>query len=238
MKKKIIVGIIIAIVAVAVIVAGVMAINIADRAKQEQQLIDEINALTQSDIMTEDIDMTIKTTGDFAVVETTIKEYLQEVKDKILELTSIYENETVINSMSVENLKEDGPEFTKTKEAITSTREAANKGIAELTTLLEESTMTARIEEKGLSTYYVEIFNKLMYEDDATIQELEEVRTELNNQNTAYISMLDKIDQIIALLSANPNAWRVTDSGEVEFSSQSVLNQYNDLVTELTETAE
>lgn len=237
-KKKVIIGAIIVFVAVAVILAVVMAIKVVDRVKQEQKLIAEVSNLTEMDIMSTDIDMTIKTTGDFAVVESTVKEYLQGAKDKVLELTNIYQNETVINALSVENLKNDGPEFKTTKEAITSTREKANSSMAELTTMFEENTMLAKIQEKGVSTYYVELYKTLMYEDEQTMQELEDVRTQLNEENTKYITMLDKIEQIITLLNKNPNSWRVNSNGEVEFSSQAILNQYNNLATELSSLAE
>lgn len=226
-NKKLIIGIVIA-----VIILGV-ALFFGYRFVQEQILIDEANKISSQDLLTTEIDMTIKTTGNYAVVEQTMKDYLKNVQDVMSKLKNTYEDETIINALTPENLKNDGPEFETTKSAVTKAREDVTNYANETTKFLDEENILSKIQDKNLSDYYVGIYKKIMYEDEQTMADMENAQKELNDANTKYLEMLDKIDQVITLLSENPNAWNVTDDGQVEFSSQSVLDQYNAYVTEI-----
>ena len=61
------------------------------------------------------IDMEIKTKGSYAVVEQTLKEYLNETLETSKKAPEIIKTEDIEKLMSFENIKNDGPEFTQNK---------------------------------------------------------------------------------------------------------------------------
>ena len=85
MKKKIIV--IVAILAL--IIVGVIGYFATLDLKQGVTLRKEVDTIGKLDITKDEIDMTIKTKGDYAVVEKTIKEYLNNYSINIKEAMNI-----------------------------------------------------------------------------------------------------------------------------------------------------
>lgn len=228
-KKSIIVTLLVIVIIAGLVIAGFFV----HRIMQEQKLVEEVNAINSLDLLTAEVDMTIKTTGDYAVVEQTMKDYMKSAQETMKNLNNIYLDETVVNSLSPDNLKNDGPAFENTKAAVTNAREKAATYAEEVNKYLDDEYIKSLIQDKGLSDYYIDLYNKLMFEDQDTMQDMENTQKELVDANGKYVNMLDKIEQVIALLSENPNAWNVTDDGQVEFYSQTVLDQYNAYVTEI-----
>ncbi len=88
MKKKIIV--IVAILAL--IIVGVIGYFATLDLKQGVTLRKEVDTIGKLDITKDEIDMTIKTKGDYAVVEKTIKEYLNNYSINIKEAMNIMQD--------------------------------------------------------------------------------------------------------------------------------------------------
>lgn len=225
-NKKVIIGVIIAIVVLVVIAVGAFGYY---RIQQENLLIEEVNAIVSSNILEDEIDMTIKSKGNYAKVEKTIKEYLNEYVSKVKKAEEIYMNKEVINALSAENCESDGPEFTKTKETVKTAKETANNYVNDLTNYLEKDTMLARIEEQNLSQYYVDLYAKLMYDDEETMKDLQEAKEEMIESNDDYVEMLGKIEEAMNLLSENKDSWKL-NNGRIEFTSISLLTKYNNIV--------
>ena len=67
--------------------------------------------------------MSIKTWGDYAVVERKIKAYLNEYAEGIQKVLKITNNEQFNSLLSVSNLKADGPNFSKSRSYIDENKE-------------------------------------------------------------------------------------------------------------------
>ena len=90
MNKKII-GITIAVIVVIIIIIG--AVLIIRDLRQDSILKDEIKRVSKLNIAKDQIDMNIKTKGDYGVIEKTIKEYLNEYSILVKKVTRVMENE-------------------------------------------------------------------------------------------------------------------------------------------------
>lgn len=229
MKNKSI-KIIIAVVVVLVILAavGVVGYDVA----QKQVLIQESNKIAEMDITTEEIDMTIKSSGRYAKIEKAEKEYMNEFAVTLKEAMAVFTDESITGSLSLANYKADGPEFTKTKAAIADAKTKTEELITKLASMTEEEKMMEKIKSvEGLSEKDYELYRNLMLDDD-TRKDLEEAKNTLEEAKVTFVSNLDTIAEVLNLLSENADKWTVTDTN-IMFSNASLLSQYNSLVSKL-----
>ena len=128
-----VVGIIIIIVIVVIIlIVGIIAIGIGlyHDFKQESELISEceqIKELTnEENLDTEKINEMLTrriSDGEYLQVEEALKEYLTARFQNITKISEILNNEKLENILTIDNYKNDGPEFVTTKEYIENTKQ-------------------------------------------------------------------------------------------------------------------
>lgn len=229
MKKK---SIIIAIIVVALVVIGVIGFIAMSDLMQGITLRNEVDKIGKADMIKDDIDMTIKTKGDYAVVEGTIKEYMNIYSVASKELAKILEDEQIAQVLTAENYKDDGPDFVKTKEYITKTRVAFNEKINLLIDMTSEEKMMEAIEEKGLKENFIDLYKELMLGNEIKT-DLQEIVNTLQESNTTINNILDTQEKIINMLIENKGKWQVNNDGEIEFESQKLVDQYNQFISSL-----
>ena len=129
MKKRFIITF--AVITALVLIAGVIAIGIGlyHDFKQESELISEckeIKKLTNAENLdAEKINemLTRKiSTGEYLKVEEALKEYLTARFQNITKISQILNDEKLEKILTIDNYKNDGPEFVTTKEYIENTK--------------------------------------------------------------------------------------------------------------------
>lgn len=228
MKKKIIIGIVVVILAI-VAVIGYFAVS---EVMQEKTLIKEINKIAESDITKDEIDMKIKTKGDYAVIETTIKEYMNTYSTNCKDIINIMNDKKMAEILTADNYKNDGPEFTTSKEYINNIRAEFNEKINVLIDMTSEEGMNEAIADKNLSEEFLELYNRLMLGDEMKV-DLQETVDGLKEANEGINHILDVQEKVINLLIANKEKWSINDHDEIEFETQKLVDQYNELITSL-----
>ena len=226
LKRKLIIagGVILSLI----IIVG--AIFLVRELNAEKILKEEVNKITNLDFTTDEIDMHIKTTKDYAVVEKTIKEFWNEYHTLAREIIELTNNDKLKNILSIENYELDGKEFVSTKEYITSTQEKIEENIQKIIELTSKESILNAIQGKGLSERYIELYNELMVdydiEDDIaeTVKELEDLQTHVDSVFAYY-------NKVIDFLVKNQNNWTINNE-KLEFTSESLANQYNELIKE------
>ncbi len=221
------------IVSVIIIIFTIITIYLVSKdIKQEDILKNEINnMINTSDISKDDYKSSIKTGGDYAIVEKTIKEYWQKYAKNFQELMEILDDKTLSNCLSADNYKNDGKEFTKTKEYIKSSKEKMNQKTATLSKMLSEDYIKKQIKEKHLDKYYNNLYEELMLKGTAkedftsATENLEKISDKINN-------ILSVEEEVINLLSNNQDKWNVGED-KIIFKDTDLLNQYNTLVAKL-----
>ena len=76
-NKKVLIGVIVAVVVVAIALVGGFVYNQQNKIKQENILKEEAEKLAKLDLTKDEIDMDIKTKGKYAIVEKTMKDYIR-----------------------------------------------------------------------------------------------------------------------------------------------------------------
>ena len=230
MKKKII--IIVAIIIVAIL--AIMGYFIFSDLKQEENLkteLSEISDLTNAetidtDAINERLDR-IVTTGDYAVVEDAFKTYLRENFDNILKITEILNDERITTLLTVENYKEDGKEFTESKNYIVTTRNELDRCKAKYAEFLTEEKAMSYINDKGLDSYYTDLYKQEFVGDIESSND-----GVVESSIDEIIAILNTSEKILNLLSENQNDWEI-EGENIVFSNDSLSNEYDELINSL-----
>ena len=111
MKKKTV--IIIFVVLLVIVLIGVGG-YFGYQKYQEYLLTREADKIGNLDILNDEVDMSIHTSGDYATVEETMKQYVKEYGEVSQTVISLIDDDTLKNLLTIERIQSDGPAFTET----------------------------------------------------------------------------------------------------------------------------
>ena len=231
--KKAIIGVVIAIVLVAVVGIGVLVVN--DFRQEDilrQEMLEFENLTRAENIDLDQIDQRIrelKTTGDYGVLEKAMKDYLADVVNTSVSIANIINDERIVNALTPENYTEDGPDFVQTKQFLEQAKSDIEQYKTEVLTLLTNEGAMSYIEDKNLDQYYIDLYKEIALSEDTAI---EESNTELEKSLDEMMKLLDVETQIINFLSENKDGWEIQGENIV-FSSEELQNQYNEYISQI-----
>ena len=162
--------------------------------------------------------------GEYGEVEDAAKSYLKEVIQLNLELIEMVNDGKMTKILSVENYKEDGKEFTNTKNYIKEAIEKLENLKKNYSDYMQEEKVMSYINKKNLDDYYVELYKTIMGES-----QYEEIETSINE----LISLLNKSNDIIDFLRENKDSWEI-ENGTILFETDELVSEYNTLVDSLS----
>ena len=231
--KKAIIGVIIAIIVVAIVGIGILVVN---DFKQEdilrQEMLEFENLTRAENIDLDQIDQRIrelKTTGDYGVLEKAMKDYLADVVNTSVSIANIINDERIVNALTPENYTEDGPDFVQTKQFLEQAKSDIEQYKTEVLTLLTNEGAMSYIEDKNLDQYYIDLYKEIALSEDTAI---EESNTELEKSLDEMMKLLDVETQIINFLSENKDGW-VIQGENIIFNNQTLQDQYNEYISQI-----
>lgn len=230
MKKKILITLVIIVVAIIAIIGCFLVFDFIQEGKLKQELytINEISNTEPLDINAIDEKLNnIVTKGDYAIVEDACKTYLRDCFDNILQITDTLNDEQLVNLLTPENYVEDGKEFTKSKEYIKGTRTSLEICKQKYTEFLTEEKAMSYINDKGLDEYYIDLY-KQEFVGDMSKASNGEVESSIDE----IVKILDISENVLNLLSENPNSWEMQGE-DIVFNKAKLLNEYNELIDQL-----
>ena len=231
--KKAIIGVVIAIVLVAVVGIGVLVVN--DFRQEDilrQEMLEFENLTRAENIDLDQIDQRIrelKTTGDYGVLEKAMKDYLADVVNTSVSIANIINDERIVNALTPENYTEDGPDFVQTKQFLEQAKSDIEQYKTEVLTLLTNEGAMSYIEDKNLDQYYIDLYKEIALSEDTAI---EESNAELESSLDEAMKILDVETQVINFLSENKDGWEMQGENIV-FSSEELQNQYNEYISQI-----
>ena len=231
MKKKILIVLLIIIVIALVGVGYFVFTDMMQEDKLKTEL-SELNDLVNAeninmDAVNEKLDRRI-TTGDYEKVEDAYKSYLRDNFDNSIQIANILNDEKITTLLTVENYESDGKDFTESKEYITNTRETLEECKAKYTEFLTEEKAMSYINDKGLDSYYTDLYKNEFIGDMSTAAQDTTVQTSIDE----VITILNTSEEVLNLLSENQNNWEI-DEENISFNNESLSNQYDELVNSL-----
>lgn len=227
-NKKVIIGVVVAII---IIVIALGFVYIKNNSQQSEILKQEVAKIVKLDLSKDEIDMEIKSTGNYGIVEKTIKEYLNESKIVMTEFVDLCNNSGLDKILSSENISSDGPEFTQSKKKIEEFKTSINENIEKYNKILDKENIENAINDKGVNDYYKNLYKDYML-DEQSSKNLEKTKTELQTSSEEINKLVSGIENIINFLSENKDDWKVT-GGKIQFNSQEKLKQYYNLLNSI-----
>ncbi len=231
MKKKFLIAILVIIV-IAFLVVGYFVISDMIQEDKLKTELAEINELSNAetidmDAINERLDRII-TTGDYAIVEGAFKTYLRENFDNSLQIAEILNDEKITTLLTAENYQEDGKDFTESKNYITTTREQLENCKTKYTEFLTEEKAMSYINDKGLDSYYTDLYKQEFVGDIETAGNDDTVENSIDE----IISILNTSEKVLNLLSENQDSWEMNGES-ILFNNENISNQYDELINSL-----
>ena len=192
----------------------------------------ETNILSKLSVTTDRYNRKLKTRGNYAIVEESIKDYLDDYAVLLQDAMAIISDDRLTTILSYNNYLEDGPEFKKSFTYLEQTKQDFNKKIDSLIKRSEEDTIKDYINDKTQEVYYRDLYNKLMLDSDRK-DEFFETKDLLIKTKTKVNNVLDVSYEVLNFLVVNKDSWKVED-GEIKFLTQDLYNQYMAYISKLT----
>ena len=231
MKKKILITLLIIIV---IALIGVGYFVFTDM-QQEEKLKTELTELSElsnaQEINIDEINNRldrIVTKGDYATVENAFKTYLRENFNNSIQIANILNDEKITTLLTVENYKEDGKDFIKSKDYITTTKTTLEDCKNKYTEFLTEEKAMSYINDKGLDSYYTDLYKEEFVGDMSSASQDTTVQDSIDE----IIKLLNTSEKVLNLLSENKNSWEL-DGENIVFDNQNLSNQYDELINSL-----
>ena len=230
-NKKTIIGIIIVVILIiGLIVASYLYSDF--NKKQLNLLTDETNTILKSDILTEGINLEIKSEKNYATVEKAIKEYLLKLKNIYSNIDETYNQINPNDIFSAKNIEDKN--FEEVDAILANYKEKGENSISEYKELTKEENISKNIKDKNITSrtdYYIDLYNTVMLSDVmkekyASIEnEIERKKDELNNK-------IEKLGKIEYFLKENNRYWSIKDD-KIQFNNVNKMTEYYNLLNKI-----
>ena len=231
MKKKILIVLLIIIV-IALVGVGYFVFSDMQQEDKLKTELSELNDLVNAenidmDAVNEKLDKRI-TTGDYEKVEDAYKSYLRDNFDNSIQIANILNDEKITTLLTVENYESDGKDFIESKEYITNTRTTLEECKNKYTEFLTEEKAMSYINDKGLDSYYTDLYKNEFIGD----MSLASKDTTVQDSIDEVITILNTSEEVLNLLSENQDSWEI-DGENISFNNESLSNEYDELINSL-----
>ena len=232
-NKKLIKKIIIGIVIVVVIIIGLIFFMAFKELQEEDILKQEIINYSNKDLSKDNYPIEVKTTGDRAYVEEAVKKYYKSLSDSVKTINSLLNDEELTNILTINSLRNDSPNYTKSHTLISDTKSKVTKELENISRLCEEDTIKNLIDKEKLSDseYYYDFYLNLMY-TEKDLENFKSTKEEMATLSNNLNEFLNKADEILTFLETNANYIEYTNT-DIYISDNNILNKYNNLIEEL-----
>ena len=232
-NKRVVIAIIVMIILIVGIIGGAYFFS-GFTNKQTKLLTDETNKILQADITTENIDLDVKSSKNYAVVEKAIKEYVSELKNIYVEMDELNKGINPNNIFTADNIED--KDLSEIDDIINEYKEKSQNVVTELESLLTEEKIAENINKRNISTrrdYYTELYNTIMSSDNMKKQ-YNTLEEKIKEEKSKLSEKLKQIDNISEFLKKNSDAWTIKD-GKIQFTNLNRMTEYYGLLNKLTD---
>ena len=195
---------------------------------QERLLNKAVNELASKNVVSTNFnDEKINTTGEYKIVAETIKEFLVKYSAQMKEVQNDLQQQQAIVStlLNESNYTNDAPNFENSLKTLSDAKIKFDTDIENIKLLTSEESIMKLIENKKLSSEYVELYKKYFF-SESTLKEMfaKDSSVLLNTKNTVD-NTYDVMANIFTFLVTNQGKWEVSN-GNVVFGDFSLMAQF------------
>lgn len=227
-KKKTIIMIL---VVVAILVLVALGGYFGYQKYQEYLLSRETDKIGNLDILNEQVDTKIYTTGNYAVVEKTMKNYISDYGKISQQVIQLVDDDTLKNLLTVERIEEDGKEFNDTLTYLNQKKAEIENVMNQMITMTSDQEIMNAIKKEKVPVSYQNLYRKMMLDSDIA-GALKQEQNDLIDTRENTIAFIDHYIQIFDFLKSNASSYTVSN-GQILFQNESLYQQYQSLINSL-----
>ena len=213
------------VVAIGIIYGG----RIINKAKLDRELENLVNSGSSSEKLE---NTTTVTSGEFAVVEETVKEYFKEYSNLRQQFMKRVNDSKLQSVLTPENYEQDGPEFTESIKYINTAKEEFNNIADELLNILSTENIETRIQDKDIGDYYKDLYKGYFIDNNDLSSTFQETYQDTLDDRTLMNNLYDNEIEILSFLTENKEHWEVLDN-KLTFDDQELANTFNNMKSNL-----
>ena len=198
---------------------------------QEYLLSRETDKIGNLDILKDQVDMEVYTTGDYAVVEKTMKNYIADYGKISQQVITLIDDDTLKNLLTVERIEQDGKEFHDTLTYLEKKKTDIENTMNQMITMTSDQEIMNAIKKEKVSVSYQILYRKMMLDSDIATA-LKQEQNNLIDTKEKTLVFIDNYIKIFEFLKANGSSYMVSD-GQILFQNESLYQQYQSLVSSL-----
>lgn len=203
-----------------ILISIIVGYTLTNNKRQEELLKKELIKLVEKDLVIDNYDIKIKTKGEYAKIEKKLKKHYKELSNNIKTINSYLDNQDLINILSLDNIKNNAPNFENSYNLINDVKDKLNSSITIVSNLSSEESIKEILDDKEL---------------DYIKEELKEL-SNIKEENQIIVDnlniFLNKVEEILNLLKNNTNNWYIKDN-QLYFKTNKLVNEYNNLYNDL-----
>ncbi len=214
-----------------VILGGVVGYFLYVDFQQEAILEQEVLDLSNKDLLTDSFNISIKTKGEYAYVESAIKNFYKKLSDSVKLINQYMDDERLTQILTVKNIQDDKPEFINSNKIISSTKTDVTKALDTIISLCDEENIKNLLNKDKVSDYTVDYYKKLMYTEQ-DLKYFREVKEEMQKTSDDLNLFLDKVKEMLDMLEQSNGSWFI-ENDQLYFDNSALVEKYNRLYGEL-----
>lgn len=216
------------IILILVIVFGYFFVN---RRVQEDKLFTDVSQITKINYIEKYRFPTSSVSGQYLEVEDYIEKFLKSFSKQASKVISYGEDSKLEKLLSVDNYSEDGPEFLDSIAYIEERESDFQQDMNRLLLYFDKSYVRNYISDCNLSSYYKKLFNQAMFHE-GIYNQLFSLKEDFLDSSSYIEQIYEGSLDVLDFLRSHSSDWKI-EGDEIQFSTEELVNQYQDLVSKI-----
>ena len=191
----------------------------------------EVSELNKLDFTKDRYNTKIKTSGNYALVEESVKTYLDEYAVLLQDVLSVMKDPQLTKILSYDNYSKDGPNFTNSLKYLKESKSSFNTKVDTLITKSEETSIINYANDRISDPYYAGLYKELMLDEEMKAK-FDETKDLLYKTKIRINSIYDTREEVLNFLVKNKDQWKIEEK-QIKFKTEGLYNQYNSLISKV-----
>ena len=183
----------------------------------------EIDNVMNLDILSDDYNISLKTTGNYRVVEKLIKDYYLNIRSDIVDIEEIVKDDKLLSILSYKSYEED-MSMDNSINYVSEKQNIFNEKIADLNKLLSDDYISSNINNNCSDEYFIKLYNKKM-NSKKNKSNISDIIGLVKKTDNGISHLLNSTLDVLNFLKREKDNW-VLEDGEIKFQTNDLYNEY------------
>lgn len=227
MKKRKLFFLFILLVILVVVLIYLFVIN---KSIQEKQLLIDVKSYADSNLI--DVKKSrANVFGKYRKIEDAVYQYILDFQKQYSKVLDYASDEELTSILSVDNYSSDGPLFVQSNQYIEKVRSEFDQDMQKLISFSTEDGLEEYVKKLNFSSYEEKVFLDSVNKS-GLFSNFNSYQDEFLESENHMNSIFNSIVSTLGFLKTNSDNWKI-EEGEIQFSTEDLVNQYNQLVSNL-----